>query len=137
MNGTERDKASDPGVSSLGDALKDLSRSVFELLGSEVRLAAGEVSQKVSRAGKDSQFVAVGASIIYAGFLLVLASAVIALSALIPLGWAALIVGFAAMAAGAITVRIGKKRLGEEDFLPRETLNSLREDTKWMRNQLM
>ncbi len=100
-------------------------------------MAVGEVSKNVSIAGKDSRLVAIGASIAYAGFLLVLAAAVIALSAFIPLGWAALAVGCAVMLAGATAILIGKKRLREGEFLPRDTLKTLKEDTKWMRNQLM
>ncbi len=137
MKDTERDGASDQGVSSLGDILRDLSKSSLDLIQGEVRLAASEMSQKVSRAGKNAQLVTIGASVTYAGFLLILAAAVIALSVIIPVVWAALVVGVTVLLTGAVTMFIGKKRLRDEDFIPRETINTLKEDTKWMRDQLM
>ena len=136
MKDTERDRASDQGVSSLGDILRDLSKSGLDLIQGEVRLAASEMSQKVSRAGKNAQLVTIGASVTYAGFLLILAAAVIALSVIIPAGWAALVVGVTVLLAGVMTMLIGKKRLRDEDFIPRETIDTLKEDTKWMRDQL-
>ena len=137
MKGTERDGASDRDASSLGEILRDLYKSSHDLIQGEVRLAASEMSQKVSRAGKNAQLVTIGASITYAGFLLILAAAVIALSVLIPVGWAALVVGVTALLTGAITMLIGRKRLRDEDFIPHKTIDTLKEDTKWMRDQLM
>ncbi|SPF34959.1 conserved hypothetical protein [Syntrophobacter sp. SbD1] len=136
MNGTERDRVSDEGASSLGEILGDLSRNAAELIQGEVQMASAEMSRKVSRVWKDSQLVTVGACVAYAGFLAIIAAAIIGLSLIIPAGWAALAIGVAALLAGAITMRIGKKRLNN-DFLPSETINTFREDTKWMRNQLM
>jgi hypothetical protein len=137
MYRTEHDGASDRGEPSLGDILRDLSKNTVDLARSGVQLAMAEVSRKVSKAGKDSQIITIGAFITYAGFLFVLAAAVIALSLLIPVGWAAFAVGVAALIGGAITIRIGKKRISEENLLPSETLDTLKEDAKWMRNQLM
>jgi uncharacterized membrane protein HdeD (DUF308 family) len=74
--------------------------------------------------------VIIGASVAYAGFLLILAAAVIALSVVIPAVWAALVVGAAVLLAGTITMRIGQKRRSQEDFIPRQTINTLREDAK-------
>lgn len=136
MNGTERDRVSDEDVSSLGEMLRDLSRNAGDLIRGEVQMAASEISRKVSRAGKNSQLVTVGASVAYAGFLAIIAAAIIGLSLIIPAGWAALAIGVAMLLAGAITMHIGKQRLSN-DFLPGETINNLREDTKWMRDQLM
>jgi predicted phage tail protein len=95
------------------------------------------MSRKVSRAGNSLQLVTIGAFVIYAGFLLVLAAAVIALSVFIPIGWAALVVGVTVLLAGAITMLIGKKRLSKSNFIPHETIDTIKADTKWMHDQLM
>ena len=132
----KRAAGSGQGVSSLGDILRDLSKNTGDLIRGEMKLAAAEMSRKVSKVGKDSQLVTIGAFVAYGGFLFILAAAAIALSLLIPDGWAALVVGVAVLPAGIIIMRTGKKRLNE-GFLPRETINTLREDTKWMRDKLM
>lgn len=134
---TQHDRVSDQGESSLGDILRDLSKNAIDLVRGGVLLAAAEMSRKVSSAWKDSQLITIGAFITNAGLLLILAAAVIALSLVIPVGWAAFAVGVAALIAGAITIRIGKRRISETDLLPRETIDTLKEDTKWTRKRLM
>ena len=137
MYRTEHDDVAGPGGSSLGDLLRDLSSNVSNVARRGIELAAAEVSRKVSKAGKDSQLIMIGAFIAYAGFLFILAAAVIALSLLIPIGWATFSVGFTVLVAGARAIRTGKKRISEGDLLPNETIDTFKEDTRWMRNQLM
>lgn len=137
MYRTEENKASGKAESSLGDILSDFSKNALDLARSGVQLAVAEMSQKVSRAGKDSELITIGAFILYAGVLFILAAAAIALSLVIPAGFAALAVGAAALIAGAVVIRIGIKRIRQENLLPSETIETLKEDSKWMRNQLM
>jgi hypothetical protein len=49
---------------------------------------------------------------------------------------AALIVAIIVLAIGAALLFIGKRRLNAEALVPRRTLNSLREDEAWIRDQL-
>ncbi len=138
MHRTEHNGAPDEEPSSsLGDIVRDLSKNALDLVRDEVQLAAAEMSRKVSKAGSDLQLMTIGASVTYAGFLLILAAAVIALSVFIPAGWAALAVGLATLIAGAITMRIGRRRLSRDNFIPSETIDTMKADTKWMRDQLM
>ncbi len=136
MNGTERDRVSDEGIfSSLGSILRDLTRNAGDLVRGEIQLAAAEMTRRATKAGKNSLLVTIGAFVLYAGFLSIIAAAVIGLSVLIPAGWAALSIGVVIVIAGAITMLIGKRRI-RRDILPRETMDTLREDSKWMRNQV-
>jgi hypothetical protein len=138
MNGTKREKSTDRGaqkLSSFADITADLLKNAVFLLRDEFRMASAEVTRKISKAGKSSTLPAAGAFIAYAGLLFLLAAAVIGISNLIPAGWAALIVGASALIVGGILVIIGRQRL-RGDILPRETLDTVKEDTKWMRNQL-
>lgn len=137
MNGNEPRRAGNGGLPSLGETLSDLSRNALILLEGQTRMATGEVSRKVTAVRKDSQLVAAGAFVAYAGFFFILGAVVMALSLVIPLVWATLIVGVATVAAGAVTISVGRKRLGGRDFLPRETYKNIKEDAKWMRDQLM
>jgi uncharacterized membrane protein YqjE len=143
MNGTDfGDRRSDvppggiqePPVASL---FRDLYENTVELVRRELNLAGTEMSRKVGKAGKDSMFIAVGGGVAYAGFLFLLAAAVIELSVVIPIALSALLVGIVVLAIGASIVYVGQKRLREEDFVPRKTIETLREDKEWMQNQVM
>lgn len=145
MDGTER-SAFDEGSSNaghehtdrpFGDLFRDLTRNAFGLVRQEILLATTEVSGKISQAGRDSVLLIIGASIAYAGLLLILLAIVMALSVYIPVSVSALAVGVFALSIGLLVVRTGKKRLNNRDFIPNKTIDSLREDGKWMQDQLM
>lgn len=145
MDGTER-SAFEEGSSNagqvnadrpFGDLFRDLSRNAFGLVRQEINLAATEVSGKVSQAGRDSVLLIIGASIAYAGLLFVLLAIVMALSVYIPVSVSALAVGVFTLIIGLFVVRTGKKRLNNRDFIPNKTIDALREDGKWMQDQLM
>jgi len=137
MNGIERDDYLEHDAPSLGAILKDLSRNTIKLIRGEIRLAAGEVSGKAAKAVKVSQLMAMGAFLVYAGILFILAAAAMGLSMVIQPVWAVLIVGVAAVLAGAIMMLYGKKKIGREGILPSETINTFKKDAKWMREQFM
>ena len=121
----------------LRDVLGDLFKNVVDLVEGEVKLAAAETSSKFSKEIKRTKLMSIGAFIVYAGFLFILAACVIGLSVVMPAGWAALVVGATVLLAGAITILIAQKTRGGEDFIPRRTVDIMREDAKWMRDQLM
>jgi hypothetical protein len=141
MAHTEPEGASDQGTSLLGDVLRDLFRNAFDLVRDEVQLASREVgsemSRKVSKTFDDSRLVAIGAFVVFAGFLLILVAAVTALSVFIPTSCTALAVGVTTLLAGAITMRSGKKRLSEDNPITGESVHLFEEDTTWMRNHPM
>ncbi|MDR3556921.1 MAG: phage holin family protein [Syntrophobacteraceae bacterium] len=123
------------GFSSLGDVSSDLLRNVLNLVRDEIRMASAEIWQKAANAGKSSTMLTVGGFVLYAGFIFLLAAAALGLSLVIAPVWAFLVVGAAALVVGATLTMIGKRRLSA-DILPRETIDTAKEDTKWMRNQL-
>lgn len=120
---------------SVGDLFGELSQEMSTLVGQEVQLAKAEMSQKASRVGKDLGFLAVGGAVAYAGFLALLAAAILALALILP-GWAAaLIVGVVVAAIGFFLVRKGLKDLKQTDPAPRETLQTMKEDVQWAKDQ--
>ncbi len=139
MDLTEQDGATGTGSprkpSALGDITSDLFRNALSLVRDEIRMASAEMSQKVVEAGKSSTLLTAGGVILYAGFLFLLLAAALGLSLVIAPVFAFLVVGAAALIVGAILTITGKKRLSA-DILPSETIDTAREDTKWMRNQL-
>lgn len=113
---------------SLGELFKELVQEVTTLVRQEVNLAKTEMSQKAAQAGKHVAMMAAGGALAYAGLLAIIAALVLALIQLGLTWWlAALIIGVVVVAAGGLMVWSGMKALKQEDFAPRETLDSIEE----------
>lgn len=138
MNGTERERATDRGARSLSplmDITGDLFRDALNLVRCEIRMATAEMSHKFTKAKTNSMLFIMGAFVLYAGFLFVLAAAVIWLSLLMPVSWSAFIVGVVTSIVGGIALIIARKRV-HADVLPCETVQTAKEDMRWMRDRI-
>ena len=113
---------------SLGELFSELAQETTTLMRHEVNLAKTEMSEKASRAGKHVGFLAAGGAVAYAGLLAILAGVIFLLDAVMPVWLAALLVGVVVAAVGYFLVRRGLDALKREDFVPRETMETLKED---------
>jgi hypothetical protein len=121
---------------SLGELFGDLSREIGALVREEIHLARVELGDKVTRIGQDAAKVAIGGAILYAGFLVFLFALVLILDLAIHLLWlSALIVAVVVLAIGFVLVRGGLEQLKHEDVTPRQTLETLRADAEWAKEQ--
>src|SRR5215210_3055134 len=120
---------------SLGDLFAELAQETSTLVRQEVNLAKTEMSQKASRAGKHVGFLAAGGAVAYAGLLAILAAVIILLNDVMPLWLAALLVGLVVAVVGYLLVRRGLDALKREDFAPRQTMETLKEDQQWAKDQ--
>lgn len=120
---------------SIGELFADLSRDMSRLVRDEIVLARTEMTQKASRAGMDVAGMAAGALILYGGFLVLLATAVIALAYAMPWWLAALIVGVVVVAVGGGLAWYYWNRLSSINPTPRQTVETLKEDKEWMKEQ--
>lgn len=121
---------------SLGDLFAELSRETTTLVRQEITLAKTEMTQKATRVGKDVGFLAVGGAIAYAGLLTFVAACVMALHLIVPHWWlSALIVAIIVAGLGYFMVRKGLDNLRESDLAPTETLESLKQDAVWAKEQ--
>jgi Putative Actinobacterial Holin-X, holin superfamily III len=121
---------------SLGDLFSQLTHDLSTLLRQEVMLAKTELSQKASKAGKDVGFLAVGGALAYAGFLVILAGVVLALGLVLPWWASALIVGVVVAAIGYFLIRKGQTALKQADLTPKQTIETLKEDQQWAKEQV-
>ncbi|HZR97759.1 MAG TPA: phage holin family protein [Chloroflexota bacterium] len=120
---------------SLGELFADLSRETTTLVRQEINLAKTEMTQKVSRVGKDIGFLAVGGAIIYAGFLAIVAAVILVLAHWIP-GWlSALLVGGVIAGVGYGLVQRGLSALQHTELAPRETMQTVKENVEWAKEQ--
>jgi len=121
---------------SLGELFADLSRQTSQLIHQEVTLAKTEMTDKATRVGKNVGFVAAGGVILYAGFLALLATIIILLAKVMAWWLSALIVGVVVAAIGAILVNMGLQTLKRTELTPHETVDTLKEDKQWMKEQI-
>jgi hypothetical protein len=122
---------------SLGELFGDLARDTGTLVRQEVELAKTEMTQKASRAARDVGLLAAGGLVAYAGFIGILAAIVLGLVAAGLDPWlAALLVGAVVAAVGALLVQRGLSALKREELAPRQTVETLKEDAQWAKEQV-
>lgn len=121
---------------SLGDLFADLTRETTTLVRQEVQLARTEITQKASSMARDVALIAAGGAVIYAGFLALLAGVIMALTAIGVPGWlAAFLVGIVVALAGYFLVQRGREALKRTNLVPEKTIETLKEDAEWIKQQ--
>ncbi len=120
---------------SLGELFAELAQETGKLVRQEVNLAKTEMGQKASRVGKHVGFLAAGGAVAYAGLLAIIAGVIALLGLVIPLWLSALLVGLVVAVAGYFLVRRGLDALKREELAPRETIQTLKEDKEWAKDQ--
>jgi xanthine/uracil permease len=120
---------------SLGELFSELAQETSTLVRQEVNLAKTEMSHKASRAGRHIGVLAAGGAVAYAGLLAILAGVIVLLDNVMPLWASALSVGVVVAVVGYLLARRAIDALKREDFAPRETVQSLKEDQQWAKDQ--
>ena len=119
----------------IGELLGDLYRDAERMVRLEINFARTEMTQKATRVGKNVGFLVAGGVVAYAGFLAILAGIIALLGLFMPVWISALIVGVLVAAAGGFLVWRGLQTLQQESAAPQKTIETLREDREWMRDQ--
>ena len=121
---------------SLGELFAELSKETTALVRAEVNLAKVELSKTATSVGRDVGFLAAGGAVAYAGLLALIAAAVLGLIQLGLAWWlAALLVGLLVLAVGGFLVWRGINNLKNEDLAPRQTIETVKEDVQWAKEQ--
>ena len=120
----------------LGDLFGDLASEMSNLVRQEVALAKVEITQKAKGIGKNVGYLVVGGAVGYAALLAVIAAVIMLLDKYMPAWGAALLVGI--IIAGISWLLIGKalNALQETEITPRETVETLKEDAAWVKQQI-
>lgn len=121
---------------SLGDLFSALASDTSTLVRQEVALAQVELTQKATKVGKNVGFLVVGGAVGYAALLAVIAAVIIGLSYFIPAWAAALIVGAVVGIVAYLLISSALTALKNTDLTPRETVETLKEDAQWLKNQV-
>jgi hypothetical protein len=116
--------------------ISEFARETGTLLSQEIALLKAELQEKLGRLGKGAGALAAGGLIAFSGWLVLLAAAVLGLSHVVAPWLAALIVGLVVLAIGGGLLLFGKSRVNTDALVPQRTLNSLRKDQAWIREQV-
>jgi uncharacterized membrane protein YqjE len=120
---------------SIAGLLQEIVGNVQGIIRSEVRLAKAEVREDATSMGKAAGMLAAGAVLgIYALGILLLCI-VYALNGPLPDWAAALIVGLVVAAIAGILVMVGINRVKSVNPAPDKTMDSVKEDIQWVKQQ--
>lgn len=122
---------------SIGELFGELSQDVALLVRQEAQLAKTEMQQKLSKVTTDLVSLAAGGVVALVGGLALTTALILLL--IDPIGlapWlAALLVGVAFGIAGWVLLQRGLKDLKRTDPTPRRTVESIKDDIQWAKEQ--
>jgi hypothetical protein len=121
---------------SIGQLFSDLSRQLSTLVRQEIALARTEMTSRATAAGRGAAMVGAGGALVYAGALAIVAAIVLLLiqSGIDP--WlSALIVGIVVAAIGGVVIAGGRSTIASTDLTPHRTLETIRDDAEWAKEQ--
>ena len=121
---------------SLGDLFSELANETGTLVRQEVALAQAEIVRKATKAGKQVGYVAVGGAVGYAALLAVMAAVITILAYVIPLWLSCVLVGAVVGGVSYYMVTTALENLKQAQLAPTETVESIKEDAKWLKHQV-
>ena len=122
---------------SIGELFGQLTQDMTLLVRQEIQLARTEMSDKLSRFTTNLVSVMSGGFVAYLGGLALVAALILAIRDLanISLAWSALIVGAVLAIVGYVMLQKGVKELKRVDLAPRRTVETLKDDVQWAKEQ--
>ncbi len=137
-------RRTEPGVSSsaghaepsLGQLFTELTGDMSNLVRQELELAKAETMQKVSKATRSIILMVAGGLLAYAGLIVLVIAAAIALGSIMPYWLSSLIMGLVVIVIGAILINSGRSSLTDLSLVPEQSVESLKEDARWAKEQV-
>jgi uncharacterized membrane protein YqjE len=120
---------------SFADVVKDIIATVQELIRSEVRLAKAEFREEAGKAMAAGKMIAVGGVLALFAVGFILLTVMFALENVVANWAAALIVGVAVGVVAGVLLLTGKQRFTQVSPTPEKTIESVKENVEWMKNQ--
>jgi Putative Actinobacterial Holin-X, holin superfamily III len=118
------------------ELLGNMVDNIQQIIRSEFRLAKAELQEKASRASKPAITLGAGFLLGLYGFGFLLLAAAYALSMIMAAGLAALFVGGFLALVSIVLVTSSAKKLKALNPAPEKTIQTLRENVQWAKNQI-
>jgi uncharacterized membrane protein YqjE len=121
---------------SVPEVLQDIVGNIEEIIRSEFRLAKAEVKQEASEAAPPLKMIVVGAAIGFYALGFLLFTLVMGLATVVATWLAALIVGAVLGLIALVLITTASKRLKQVNKVPERTIESMKENVQWAKNQI-
>jgi uncharacterized membrane protein YqjE len=124
-----------PDSQSIGQLLSEATRDISELVRKEMQLAKVELREEATKASKAGAKVGAATVIGYLALLLASFAIVWGLGEILGIGWSFLIVAVVYAVIAAALFANGRKQLRKISPMPRQTMETLKEDASWAQAQ--
>jgi hypothetical protein len=121
---------------SLVDLFSKLGNETGTLVKQEVALAQAELTHKATKAGKNIGSLVVGGAVAYIGVLAIVAGVILLLAMFIPAWLSALLIGVVVGVGAYFMISSALTELRSTDPMPRNTIETLKEDAKWLKKEM-
>jgi hypothetical protein len=121
---------------SLSDLFGKLANETSNLVRQEVALAKVEVAQSAREVGKNVANLIIGGAIAYASLLAIIAALIMLLGRVMAEWGAALLVGVLIGGVAWLLIVRALAALQQTEMTPRKTVETLKEDAAWMKQQI-
>ena len=120
----------------LGELFSDLASDMSNLVRQEVELAKVEVGRTAKHVGRNIGYLVVGGAIAYAALRAIIAAIIMLLDNVMPSWGASLLVGVVVAIIGWLLIGKAISALQQTDVTPKETVETLKEDAAWVKQQI-
>lgn len=120
---------------SLGELFSELASDTSNLVRQELNLARAEMTQKATAAGRDAGMIAAGGVLAHTAMLVLIAALVAGLGEFMPIWASALLVGIVLAISAYVLIRQGLTALKQINPKPEQTIETLKEDKEWIKDQ--
>ena len=134
--GQSGDSGSASPAGGVGSILADLLKDLQTLVRGEIALARAEIREDVAAAGKGAVSLVVALFLGLTGFMFVMLAATYVLNLWVRMWIAAAIVGGVLVLLAVIFGLSGKKKLSATNLKPDQTIDSLKENQEWAKQQI-
>ncbi len=121
---------------SIGELFSELANETATLIRQEIALAKLELTEKASRVGRNVGYLVLGGAVAYASLLALVATIIILLANVMPWWAAALLVAVVIGIIAAVLVSKALTALKQTNLAPRQTVETLKEDAQWAKQQM-
>jgi len=120
---------------SVGELFKEFTSDISTLMRKEIELARIELKEEVGKGARAGGMLGATALAGYMALLMASFAAAWGLAAVMPTGWAFLIVAVVYGIVAAVLYSKGRRELRQMQLKPEQTIQTLKEDVQWAKQQ--
>jgi hypothetical protein len=120
---------------SVAELLRRIPEEAKLLIRSQAMLLKSEIDMKIGQSVKYSIFLLAGVIIAWLGIMAAVATVIVVIGLFIPLWASALVVTLVLLIGGGILALAGLGKLRKMEWVPRRTVETVKENIQWLQKQ--